>query len=677
MDEAAQPWTRRSALAWTVVVAAACALYFTGLAHEPICYDEVISEALARRPLGEMLGLLRYDNHPPLFYLLLHAVRALLGSSEWALRTLPAAGSVGLVALGAGPVRRLLGDRTALLYAGVALCMPVLLIYAHESRMYTLAALAVTAAAAYGILAVRHGRRGDWICFGLASLAAAYLHNYGLMAVFFAHAFVLGWVLLRRRERLAPCLWTAGLVAAGYAPWLVRVLGQAAQVKAQGFWVPPVSWRGLAEVLLRPFVYKELYPGYPEVRPWMIAALAVSAALILWGVFDAWRRRDAEARTTGALLLFVYVGTIAAGIVLSLVLRPVLFHRYLIVCTGVVAMLVAMGSARLPGRAPSWAALGAFALLNATTFRDVTTQTLNAPMRQVTTDLRYALLPGDLIITSDSWSLGPAMYYLPEAVFYHTDNPWEARWGQILEVLVPPLHREEGLEQLLSGRGSFWTLTCSIGMAKGISQIVDDDGGWEPQGDPHVWRKLPYGAYGFTAQRYVRTGKKPGGGTLEVRLTGLRPGGHLYVNLFDRAPLQTRPARWKRLHVDGPELGFRLGGLEDGDYALVVLHDEDGNGNWDLDTRLRPIEGSFAVNGEKAISDAVAAGMKREDLGLDAYSWDNLRFPFAGPVQVIEGRMSYPHPAGRGEGVKEPVGIPWTGSAVRYLRPSRDPDRHR
>lgn len=259
MNEAGPPWTRRSVLAWTTVVAAACAVYVAGIGHEPICYDEVVSDALARRPLRELMGLLRFDNHPPLFYVLLHAVRAVLGGSEWALRVLPTAGSIGLVALGAGPVRRLVGDRTALLYAGTALCMPVLLVYAHEARMYTPAAVAVTAAAAYGALAVRHGRRGDWTGFGVASLAAAYLHNYGLIAVFFAQVFVLGWVLLRRRDRLAPCLWTGGLVAAGYAPWLARVLRQAAQVKGQGFWVPPLSWGGVGEVLLRPFVYKELY----------------------------------------------------------------------------------------------------------------------------------------------------------------------------------------------------------------------------------------------------------------------------------------------------------------------------------------------------------------------------------------------------------------------------------
>jgi len=310
----------------------------------------------------------------------------------------------------------------------------------------------------------------------------------------------------------------------------------------------------------------------------------------------------------------------------------------------VIALLTAMGAARLPGRALAWAALGALALLDAPTFRTVYTQTLNAPMRQVTSDLRNTLLPGDLIITSDSWSLGPSMYYLPEAAFYHTDNRWEARWGQVLEVLVPPLHREKGLGELLAARQSFWYLTCSIGLAKDISEIVDDDAGWEAQGAPRVWPKLPYGAYGFTAQRYVHTGKARPGGTLQVHLTGLRPGGYLFVSLFDRAPLQARPARWKLLDVGGPEVTFRLGGLADGDYALIVLHDEDGNQRWDLDARRRPVEGAFAVNGDRVVADAVASGLRREDLGLDVFTWDNLKFPFAGPMQVIEARMDYPRP---------------------------------
>jgi uncharacterized membrane protein len=59
------------------------------------------------------------DNHPPLYYLLLSLVMSIFGDSVLAFRLLSAFGAVGLVSLGAGPVQRLFGNRTAFIYAGV------------------------------------------------------------------------------------------------------------------------------------------------------------------------------------------------------------------------------------------------------------------------------------------------------------------------------------------------------------------------------------------------------------------------------------------------------------------------------------------------------------------------------------------------------------------------------
>lgn len=71
-----------------------------------------------------------------------------------AMRSLSVVGAVGLAALGAGPVRRIFGNRNAFLYTIVVLFTPAILIYAHEARMYSLAICAVTAAALYGYLTV-------------------------------------------------------------------------------------------------------------------------------------------------------------------------------------------------------------------------------------------------------------------------------------------------------------------------------------------------------------------------------------------------------------------------------------------------------------------------------------------------------------------------------------------
>ncbi len=160
-------WNSQSLTWWIIIIGAACLVYFTGIAHKSIWFDKSYSYIMASHSPGELLGLMVADNHPPLYYLLLSLVISIFGNSVWALRLLSSLGAIGLVSLGAGPVRRLFGNRTAFIYAGVVLFTPVVLIYAHEARMYSLATLCVTASILYGYLAVKDNRRVDWFLFGL------------------------------------------------------------------------------------------------------------------------------------------------------------------------------------------------------------------------------------------------------------------------------------------------------------------------------------------------------------------------------------------------------------------------------------------------------------------------------------------------------------------------------
>src|SRR5512135_965852 len=143
MNKAERPWNKPVFFAWVALIAAACVMYTVGITHESIWYDEAYSAIMANHPLGQIVTLTTFDNHPPLYYLLLGMVTAVLGNSEWALRSLSVAGAVAMVSLGAGPVRRLFGDRTGFIYAAVILFTPAMLTYAHEARMYTLAIFAV------------------------------------------------------------------------------------------------------------------------------------------------------------------------------------------------------------------------------------------------------------------------------------------------------------------------------------------------------------------------------------------------------------------------------------------------------------------------------------------------------------------------------------------------------
>jgi hypothetical protein len=112
-----------------------------------------------------------------------------------------------------------------------------------------------------------------------------------------------------------------------------------------------------------------------------------------------------------------------------------------------------------------------------------------------------AVQPNDLIITSDSYSLGPAFYYWPQAVHYYQNNPIEAQWGDVLNPFVPPLHYEKDLPKLLAAHKTFWYITCN-GASLPIDKVLQGAPGWEPWGMP-VRILEPYSPIIFKAQMFI------------------------------------------------------------------------------------------------------------------------------------------------------------------------------
>jgi uncharacterized protein (DUF2141 family) len=625
-------WNGRIFFSWIVIIAVACLVYTAGITHESIWYDEAYSAAMAGRPLGEIIALTTYDNHPPLYYLLLRTVTVVLGNSEWALRGLSVVGAVALVSLGAGPVRRIFGNRTAFIYAAVILFTPIILTYAHEARMYTLAIAAVTAGVLYGYLAIHDNRTGDWVCFGLAALAAAYLHYYGLIAAFFTHLFVAAWLLVKQRDRIKAELVTGALVLVGYLPWLVVFIRQTMSAH-QAFWLGPISIMSVVLAFLQPFAYKEFYPSGPPAAG---LALLVSLVLIVGGVVIAKKKRAEKELSLSLFLLFVYLGVVVTTIIVSLVLAPIFYSRYLLVCVGLFLLLVSLGISLLPRKYLQPAAVGIFALLNIFTIKDVYTQHFNYPMKDLAQSLKQEIQPGDLIITSDSYSMGPAMYYFPEAMHYYSNNTIESQWGDVLKAMIPPLHYEEGLKDLLSTHKSFWYITCNTGLSKNIWAILKDETGWEKSQEP-ITASSPYSFVAFAAQKYVYTGRvdtQPRG-VINVHVTGLRPAGNLLFLLFDKGPITTnaQPLWSERIAVSGEEMTYSFVHQDYGDYAVVVLHDENKDNIWEIDTATQvPLEGISVSNVEKV--DFVSA--------KGALSFDELKFSLNEPEKSIEMKMMYP-----------------------------------
>lgn len=361
------------------LLALAAALASWRLGEPSLNVDEAFSLLLARQDLGRLLTWLSYDNHPPLFYLLLK-VWTLGGNSEAWLRTLPVLAHLGCVALVVWWAWTDEG-RDAALYAGaLAACSSWAILRAQEARQYSLLALL----AWLSILALWRGRYG---LYAVAATLAAYTHYNALM--------LLPAPWLWRPVRRRALAWAQLGVALAWLPWLPVLLGQ-------------FSAREGTSVLLAGSVYAQPYPSYvadllvflgpgahTRLVPWAEAAVTLAfGALVVRGFLRMRQRPLAE--LLALCLLAVLVESTLAWYGLGRVLFTAKHAHFLYVGLYLLAG-VGLASLRVPLRVAAASLLIACNLASWTTATwDPVVQ--NPPWRRIVSDVEARRQPGDAVV---------------------------------------------------------------------------------------------------------------------------------------------------------------------------------------------------------------------------------------------------------------------------------------
>ncbi|MHB1294784.1 MAG: glycosyltransferase family 39 protein [Anaerolineae bacterium] len=185
----ADPWERRILL---LLVLLAFGLSLWRIEAKSIWWDEGLSLHRAQQDVGYILsnrirfpGADTTDQHPPLYFLVLHAFTRLAGESDLVLRLPSALSATFLVPLLYALGRKLCGRRVALLAALFGAVSPFYLWYAQEARPYAM----VTALGLASVLLlwrVLTERRWQlalgWGLVTAAALATQYL--FGLVVLF-------------------------------------------------------------------------------------------------------------------------------------------------------------------------------------------------------------------------------------------------------------------------------------------------------------------------------------------------------------------------------------------------------------------------------------------------------------------------------------------------------------
>ena len=294
-----------------------------------------------------------------------------LPADEVGLRLLSLCAAVAGVGVLTVAVTRLAG-RTAGVLAGVlAATSPMVVEYAAEGRMYGLALLA-TAAAELGLARwLDDGRLGLW---AVGATAAGLAHWFAVPVV---AGLALAALALRRR-RAVPVLAVAAVA-------VLPTLALVALVQANGTGDSAVGWiRGAGGAV--PRLALEAWTGGGAVL------LVVLLATVALGTVRG-------SRTT-AVVAAGWVGVPLLAVAAAELLRPVFVPRYLLPALLGLAVLAAVGLARLP----RWAMVsgtGVLVALQLVAVADVLDRGPREDARGAVADLRGRQSPGEVVVAVD------------------------------------------------------------------------------------------------------------------------------------------------------------------------------------------------------------------------------------------------------------------------------------
>ena len=512
-------------LTWSIIISAAFIFFLTGISHESLWCDEAFSAKMAEYNFFDILKNTAADVHPPLYYLILKMFTLVFGNSEWALRLISVLGATGMIALGAGPVRKLFGDRTAYIYAAVTLFTPVVLIMAHEARMYSLTMFTVTASALYGLLLLKEAKTSSWIIFGVSVLSSAYLHYYSLIAVFIINLLLFILIILKKRELLKIYIITAGIIVLIYTPWFLFFLDQVKKVD-NAFWISPLQPMTILLSLLQPFSYKNLNPRDVVTDILAPVVLLLVLTVITVSIISMIRKRDKY--KPGIILFFfsAYSGTLLIAVIISLFLAPILYQRYMTVCTGFLILTFSIAAGDFRQTIIKISVVTLFLLLNLTAVINIQIRRFNGPFYEIANKFAPLIKPGALIISTDCFCISPVLYYFPRADHYFYVNSFEKNWQFIYDALRPNFIETQNTDNLFEKYKSFWFIKSNSGISSNVEEILKETEGWEEvvKQEDFIY---PYSEIGFSLSEYAWTGKKDiNKGKLMLTITGInnKPG---------------------------------------------------------------------------------------------------------------------------------------------------------
>jgi len=315
---------------WFLVLGAGAFFRFYHLDLESLWLDEGYAVEMAGRTVMETFRLLSQDLHPPLYTLSLHGWIQLFGRSETALRAFSALFGVLLIPLVYRLARHLF-DAPAARYAALFTSFSLFHVYyAQEARPYTFLVFLSALSFYCFVRLLETDKKRYQVGYIFFTTCMFYTHSFGIFTVFAQNIIFLRHFLCRRARGVGFMHWLLLQSILGFlcSPWIFITIKFGSSMKDN--WISRPTLGTLLEALRQ-------YAGGMRL-------LVASGALVLWGLWDSFRKKQ----SAGAEALVLWGGVVfLTPFLVSLIWVPIFYPRYMIASTLPLLILTGRGVAAL------------------------------------------------------------------------------------------------------------------------------------------------------------------------------------------------------------------------------------------------------------------------------------------------------------------------------------------
>jgi mannosyltransferase len=333
----------KALLALLTIMLLGAVLRFYGLGFQSLWSDELASWDISNREtISQVIGGVRSDDHPPLYFLILRFAQWIFGDSEWALR-LPSA-FAGWLCIAAIYLlgKRLYSEREGIIAALFLAVFWAPIYFSQEARVYSMLILLSILTSYFWwdvMLGLRYRRElptREAALYVVCAVLCAYVHYFGLILVVLQGAALA--VLAYGTLRKAMLLYVP--VAVAYLPWLPSMVYQFGYNAQSG------TSTGEPTLQVPPDYFQFLFgrSGLLSFAAWTLLSF-----LLIRGWDDLRRRRKRGVVLPGLLLAAWALGPFVVAFVAS---QSMLTNENLLVALPAVYLLLARSVTRtFSGRA--------------------------------------------------------------------------------------------------------------------------------------------------------------------------------------------------------------------------------------------------------------------------------------------------------------------------------------